>query len=92
MKRIKKLMRRVWGLITCSFWCHDCRRLGNELEKTTRSYIRALKQIATTKQLYENDGEAIAKQLQVMTIQLSGIRRLLSKSGKKTKKKKKGQS
>ena len=81
------MLRRIWGFVTRSFWCHDCRRLRNELEKTTHSYIWSLKQIASTKQLYERDGAAIAQRLNILHSQINEIHRLLTKSGKKKRKK-----
>ena len=81
------MLRRFWGFVTSSFCCHDCRRLRKELERTTHSYIASLKQVATTRQLYERDGDGIARRLNLVSAQVNEVIRLLTKSGKKKRRK-----
>ncbi len=81
------MLRRLWGFVTRSFCCHDCRRLRKELERTTHEYLGSLKLIAGMRQLYERDGDAIAKRLNILNGRMNEVHRLLTKSGKKRRKK-----
>ena len=77
------MLRKMWGFVTRSFFCHDCRRLRKELETTTREYLGSLKIIASMRQLYERDGDAIAQRLNILNARMNEVHRLLTKSGKK---------
>jgi hypothetical protein len=81
------MLRKMWGFVTRSFCCHDCRRLRKELEKITHEYLGSLKIIASMRQLYERDGDAIARRLNMLNARMNEIHRLMTKSGKKKRRK-----
>ncbi len=81
------MLRRLWGFVTRSFFCHDCRRLRSELQKMTHEYLGSLKLIAGMRQLYERDGDAIAQRLNILNTRMSEVHRLLTKSGRKKRRK-----
>lgn len=81
------MLRRLWGFVTRSFCCHDCRRLKSVLDTTTQEYLGSLKIIASMRQLYERDGDAIARRLNILNARINEVHRLLTKSGKKKRRK-----
>ena len=72
------MLRSVWLFLTRSFCCHDCRRLNDELAELTQEHIKSLRRIANTRQLYERDGDAIARRLQSLEAEVGTMRLLMS--------------